>query len=125
MRPKIAIWGASGHALVVADILRLQGEYEIVGMLDDVNPDSQRVGSVRVLGNSREQLPVLLSRGVRHLIIGIGDCGARARLAETAKEAGFEFGTAIHPRAVVASDVQIGEGTVIMAGAVVNPGARL
>ena len=35
---KLVIWGASGHALVVADIIRLGSDYKIVGFLDDVNP---------------------------------------------------------------------------------------
>jgi PglD N-terminal domain len=39
MRPKIVIWGAGGHALVVADIIRLRDDYELVGFLDDVNPE--------------------------------------------------------------------------------------
>ena len=34
---KIVVWGASGHAMVVADIIRLQGQYQIVGFLDNYN----------------------------------------------------------------------------------------
>ncbi|MGZ4960930.1 MAG: acetyltransferase [Limisphaerales bacterium] len=126
MLPKIAIWGASGHALVVADILRLRGEHEIVGLLDDVNPENrgQRVGGMEVLGG-RDQLAVLRTNGVKLLIIAIGNCEARHKLALAAKEHGFEFATAIHPGAIVASDVKIGEGSVIVAGAVINPAARL
>ena len=33
------IWGASGHARVVADIVRLNGAYTIAGFLDDVAPE--------------------------------------------------------------------------------------
>ncbi|MBI3344755.1 MAG: hypothetical protein HY028_07890 [Gammaproteobacteria bacterium] len=35
---KLAIWEGGGHALIVADTIRLRGGYEIVGFLDDVNP---------------------------------------------------------------------------------------
>ena len=38
-RRQLVIWGASGHALVVADIVRLQDAYQIVGFLDDINPE--------------------------------------------------------------------------------------
>jgi UDP-N-acetylbacillosamine N-acetyltransferase len=126
MQKKVAIWGASGHALVVADILRLQGEYEIVGLLDDLNPErcGQQTAGLTVLGG-REQFEVLRDRRVTHLIFGFGDCSTRLRLTSVAKENGFEFATAIHPRAVVAADAAIGVGTVIVAGAVVNPGARI
>jgi acetyltransferase EpsM len=126
MQKKVAIWGASGHALVVADILRLQGEYEIVGLLDDLNPErrGQQTAGLPVLGG-REQFDVLRHRRVTHLIFGFGGCSTRLRLTSVAKENGFEFATAIHPRAVVAAGAAIGVGTVIAAGAVVNPGSSI
>ena len=38
-REAVVLWGASGHARVVADIVELVGAFEIVGFLDNVNPD--------------------------------------------------------------------------------------
>lgn len=123
MRKKVVIWGASGHARVVADILRLAGEYEIVGFLDDINPGAhgRMLSGSPVLGG-REHFSELRKQGVTHLTFGIGDCAARFRLASVAVEAGFDFATAIHPSAVIATDSQIGAGAVVAAGAVVNPG---
>jgi len=106
-KEKVMIWGAGGHSLVVADILREMGCFEICGHI---------VGS-------REQL-ASLDPDVK-LIIAIGDCDARSRLAGLAGEAGFDLVTAIHPMATVARDTEIGEGTVIAAGAVVNSGSRI
>ena len=121
-RRPIIVWGASGHALVVADILHLRNEFHILGFLDDI--DRQRKGkrfcNSTVLGG-REQLDLLFSEGVRHFIIGIGDCAARTRLAEIVKQKGFSLETAIHPQAVIASDAVLGAGTVISAGAVISP----
>lgn len=125
-KPKLAIWGASGHASVVADIVRLRSEYELVGFLDDANPE--RAGSgfcgATILGG-RERLDDLLSEGIETIILGFGDCEARLRLAELTRKRGFNLATAVHPRAVVADDTEIGAGTVVAAGAVVNPGARI
>lgn len=123
---KIVIWGASGHAKVVADIVRLRGEFEIAGFLDDTGtaPPGTPFCGATVLGG-REQLSALREAGVRHLIFGFGDGSARLRLAPLVREHGFALATAIHPAAVVASDVIVGEGTVIVAGAVVNAAARL
>jgi UDP-N-acetylbacillosamine N-acetyltransferase len=121
MAHRIVIWGASGHALVVADIVRVSGTYEIAGFIDDF--DSQRPG-VSVLGG-REQLDRLRESGVEYLIVGVGDCAARLKLAAIAIEKGFTLATAIHPRAVVADGVEIGPGTIVAAGAVINPGARI
>lgn len=117
MTHPIIIWGASGHALVVADILRLSGAYEIVAFVDDVNGERRDFHGVPVI--DREQL---FKSGVEFLIVGVGDCAARMKLADVAEEKGFSLVTAIHPRAVVAGDVQIGPGSVVAAGAVVNPG---
>ena len=44
MNAQVVIWGASGHAKVVADILRKSRRYEVAGFLDDVDP--QRRGEV-------------------------------------------------------------------------------
>ena len=120
------IWGASSHALVVADIIRLRGEYEIVGFLDDVSPQRARATfcGATILGGA-EQLDVLRRRGVDDLICGFGDGRARLRCSALARAKGYRLAIAIHPCATVAADVPVGAGTVIAAGAVVNPGTRL
>jgi UDP-N-acetylbacillosamine N-acetyltransferase len=126
MRRRIVIWGGSGHALVVADIVRLSATYEIVGFLDDVDPGSQntKFHGIPILGG-REQLDKLRDSGVEFLIVGIGDCAARLKLADVAREKGFSLATAIHPRAIIAGEVEIGPGTMVAGGAVINPGSRI
>lgn len=126
MTRRIVIWGASGHAMVVADIVRLSAAYEIVGFLDDVEPERQntKFHGIPILGG-REQLDNLRASGVEFLIVGIGDCEARLKLADAAREKQFSLATAIHPRAIVAADVEIGPGTMVAAGAVINPGSRI
>lgn len=118
----IVVWGASGHALVVADILRLRKEFHILGFLDDVDQKrkGERFCDSTVLGG-REQLDILFGEGVRHFIIGIGDCSVRTRLAEQVRQKGYSLETAIHPQAVISSDAVLGAGTVVAAGAVISP----
>jgi UDP-N-acetylbacillosamine N-acetyltransferase len=125
-KQKLIIWGASGHALVVADTVRLQREYEIVGFLDDINPDRKNAkfcGSC-ILGG-QEQLIPLLEQKVNHIIFGFGDCKARLELSRIVKELGFSLATAVHPSATIANDVSVGEGTLIVAGSVVSPGVSI
>jgi len=126
VREKLIIWGASGHALVVADAARASGEYEIVGFIDDVHPErsGEAFCGAAILGG-REQLDVLPQQGVDKLIMGIGHCQARLELSEFARNKGFRLATVIHPRAYVAMDASVGRGTVILAGAVVNSAARI
>ena len=122
----MVIWGAAGHAMVVADIIRLCDEYELVGLLDDVNPERRGTTffDLPVLGG-REQLDQLLKQDVRHIIFGFGNNDMRLQLADVVRQKGFRLATAVHPRAVVAQDVPIGEGTVIKPGAIIDPGVTI
>jgi acetyltransferase EpsM len=126
MPEPIVIWGASGHAKVVADAVRMSAAFEVVGFIDDV--DLGRIGSrfleAEVLGGP-DALEDLLTRGVRALFVAIGDCQARLVVASRAERMGFRLPALVHPAATVASDVEIGEGTIVVAGAVVNSGTVL
>jgi sugar O-acyltransferase (sialic acid O-acetyltransferase NeuD family) len=121
----LIIWGASGHARVVSDIVRLNGVYQIAGFLDD-DPDQRGVTfcGAPIVGG-REQLGGLRHGGIADLIVAVGDCRARVHLAQIGHAHGFKLATAVHPSAVIAGDVRIGDGTVVAAGAVVNPSSRI
>lgn len=112
--------------MVVADIVRLCGEYEIVGFLDDVNLDRHGTEfyGATLLGG-QEQLDKLLQGGIKKIIFGFGNVEARLRLSRLARQKGFDLVTAIHPRAIIANDAIIGAGSVIVAGAVINPAVKL
>ena len=62
------------------------------------------------------------------LLIGVGGVGIsplRRRLAERYGAETRLFGSVVHAHAIVAKSAQVGDGAAIMAGAVVNPGARI
>jgi UDP-N-acetylbacillosamine N-acetyltransferase len=126
VREKIVIWGAGSTALIVADMIRLRDEYEIVGFLDSVSPEraNAKFCGASVLGGD-EQLENLLQQGVNRVIFAITNGRARLRLTQFARASGFQLATVTHPQTTVASDVSIGAGTFIMAGAVVMPGSVL
>jgi UDP-N-acetylbacillosamine N-acetyltransferase len=123
---KVIIWGAAGQALVVEDILRLHGNRDVIGFLDDV--DSSRAGEPfgggTILGGA-EQLPRLRAEGVTSVILAFGDCESRIALADRLRADGFLIEGAIHPSSVIAPDSTIGEGTIVAAGVVVNPQASI
>jgi sugar O-acyltransferase (sialic acid O-acetyltransferase NeuD family) len=123
---KLVLWGASNHAIVVADTVRAQGKYEVVGFLDDIHPEraGETFCDASLLGG-REQLSFLRAQGVSHLLMAFGDNQQRLNLAALAVKEGYQLATAVHPSAVVARDVCIGRGTVVMAGAVINAGSLI
>lgn len=118
---KLLIWGASGHARVVADIVRLNNQYELAGFVDNTASGPDRFLNHTVY-RDLEALRAVRDEGAVSVIVAVGDCRARIQLAQTVVDRGFTLVSAIHPRAIVSSDASIGEGTVVAAGAVVNPG---
>lgn len=119
MSKSVIIIGASGHGKVVADIVVKNGD-QVVGFLDD-NPK---------LANNYLGYPVLgevskySSFTNAYFVIAIGNARVREEISEKLGNAAWY--TAIHPDAVIAAiDVSIGEGTVIMANAVINSGAKI
>ena len=59
------------------------------------------------------------------LYLGIGSRRIRRQVFEKFKAKGYSFGSAIHPSAVIAEGVVLGEGVQIMAGAVIQPGCTI
>jgi UDP-N-acetylbacillosamine N-acetyltransferase len=124
--PPLVIWGAGGHAKVVADIVRLRGKYVVAGFLDDVAgvaTPGEFLGAPLYFG--RDGLDRLQREGVRFLIMGFGDCRARLERGRAARADGWSLATALHPSAVVAESVEVGAGTVVAGGAVINPEVRI
>ncbi len=103
------LYGASGHAKVIIEILEKQG-IPITGLVD-ANPAVQTLLGYRV-----NQLLSDLDAD-EQVIISIGNNAIRKKIAT---EIGQGFGTAVHPSANISSRTEIGEGTVMMAGVSVN-----
>lgn len=119
MSKSVLIIGASGHGKVIADIIVNSGN-KVVGFLDD---------SDDIQGKSIVGFPVLgkIADYVNYkdceFVIAIGNPYIREKIA---KELPVKWHIAIHPKAIISSlDVEIAEGTVIMANAVVNPSVKI
>lgn len=111
---KLVIIGASGHGKVVADIASQIGYKKIV-FLDD-NPNLKTCGSYVVSGTSED----LEKFNNYDFIVAIGNAHIRKEIQERLESFKKNIPTLIHPHAIIAKDVEIGKGTVVMAGAVIN-----
>ena len=121
------IFGASGHAKVVIDVVEQQGLYRICGLIDTYKQPGTELMTYQVLG-PEECLPVLTEKhGVSKGIVAIGDNWVRHQVVQriAAIAPNFSFVSIIHPCARVARDVLLGKGVVVMAGATINPGSRI
>ncbi len=111
---QLVIIGASGHGKVVADIARLNG-YEKIVFLDD-NKEAKSCGKYEVVGTTQ-----LIDTFEGEFFVAIGNPRVRERIFAQLKQAGKNIATLIHPASVIGEDVAVDEGTVVMAGAVINP----
>lgn len=116
---RLIIIGASGHGKVVADIARLNG-YTDRAFLDD-NPCLQEVMGIPVLG-STASFPIDADADY---FVAIGNSKIRRTLQEKISSADGRVISLVHPSAVVADSSTLGQGTVVMAGAVINPCVRI
>lgn len=120
-REQIFIFGASGHAKVVVDIIEQSEDYSISWLLDD-NP--QLKGNIFFgypVAGGRSDLEIIsattqLGKG----LVAIGINSVRQSVAAWLAEKGIGFITAIHPSARIARGVTISSGTAVMANAVIN-----
>jgi sugar O-acyltransferase (sialic acid O-acetyltransferase NeuD family) len=111
----LVIVGASGHGKVIADIAEKIGYTDIV-FLDD-NLTVKSCGNYVVVGECKEAV----SYKNADFVVAIGNTKIRRKIQSELMETGLRIVSLIHPDAVIAINVQIGVGTVVMAGAVVNP----
>lgn len=100
------LYGASGHAKVIIDILSAN-QVQIDGLFDDNDAIRDLLG-----------YPVFRPSHVKGpLIVSIGNNHVRKRIVE---QLDVSWGMAIHPSAVISARAEIGEGTVVMQSAVIQ-----
>lgn len=107
----ITVVGAGGHGREVADVAQACG-IVVTGFVSDGPPDGAAIErrGLAVLG------PVSVLDGSTDLVLGIGDGRVRRRVAAELPEGTWTVAL-VHPLASVGSDVELGEGTVVAAGA--------
>ena len=122
MTTPVIILGAGGHARVVADALRRGGRSILGCTMPDVELGREVHGIGPVVGDdatilAKPDAGVMLVNGLGSVERPIG----RQDLYERFKAAGFTFAEVVDPWAHVASRVSLGEGSQVLAGAVVQP----
>ncbi len=119
--PRIVIIGASGHGLVTLEAAVAQG-YEVAGFLDSFKPVGLEVLGRQVLG-SPDDLPSLMRK--HHFaggILAVSNNLIRSQVAVHVRRLApaFQFVTVIHPRAWVSPTATLGEGTLVLTGAIIH-----
>jgi len=115
-KESVVIIGAGGHAKVVIATLQAVG-YRISALLDDdMAKFGNKIMGVPIAGS----IARIKEFGFCNALIAIGDNEKRKKIAKT-YEKYCDWITVTHPMAAVHESVKIDKGTVIFAGAVIQP----
>lgn len=116
MRKKLLIIGASGHGKVAADIALKMKRWEQIAFLDDNAALTEIVGH-QVIGRTKDVHAFIDQYDV---FVGIGNNAVRARIQTELEYLGATIPILVHPDAKIGERVEIGSGSIVMAGAVIN-----
>jgi sugar O-acyltransferase (sialic acid O-acetyltransferase NeuD family) len=123
----IIVLGAGGHATVLIQLLLSLGK-NVIGFVAPIFCEIKNCPNITYLGDDpviSEYTPsdILLVNGVGG--ISVEKNKLRHAIYSRFKNQGYSFYTLVHPQAMVADTVKLGEGTQVMAGAVVQPNTHI
>jgi len=125
MAKDVVIFGSGSHAKVVYEIIKLNSEFNFIGFVDK-NIDKESFLGYPVI-SCFHSINKFSNQESLNGIIAIGDNAKRYILKNKIMEEipKFNFINAIHPSAIISSDVLLGHGNVFMARSVVNCGTKI
>ena len=78
-KDKILVFGASGHAKVIIDVIEKEAKYEIVGLIDPNKDEGEEILGYKVLGKEDDLANFLRITDISGGIIAIGDNWVRKK----------------------------------------------
>ena len=122
------VLGGGGHASVVIEAIFLSGIATPVAVLDrDETSWGQKILGIPICGDDN-YLSQLVKEGVTSFLVGLGGISGntpRRRLFEFGMEMELLPLTVIHPKSICSQFANIGLGSVLLAGSIINAQARL
>jgi len=121
MKNKLIIIGASGHGKVVADIAIKMNKWQSIAFLDDDESIKTSMG-LEVIGKTAD---AFIYEDEADFFVAIGNNATREKIQLKLVNEGLNLVSLVHPSAVIGTDVEIGIGTAVMAGVVINSSSRV
>ena len=125
-KPSLILIGAGGHAHSCIDVIEHLGVFKIAGLIGTEEELQNECMGYRIIGTDSD-LPELAKR-YEHALITVGQIESarvRQRIYDQALALGFKFPTIISGTAHVARGALVGDGTIVMHGAIVNANAKV
>jgi len=124
---RVVVYGSrpDGHARVVIELLATNGNYKLMGLVDDLPENAgRRIGDLEVVGGSSD-LERLAKDGVEGVLLGFGAARGRAAVLDAVENAGLALPVLVHPTVHVAASAVLAPGAQLLPNASVGPGARV
>lgn len=124
MAADVVIVGLGAQAKYAAEIFRLAGR-EAVLYAAEPEAQAETFADMAVRGGVQALLSDYAGLGRPEVLVCCADAGRKEALVRSLAGAAPAFATAIHPLAAVATNASVGPGTIVNAGAVIQPLARV
>jgi sugar O-acyltransferase (sialic acid O-acetyltransferase NeuD family) len=123
---KILLIGAGGHARSCIDVLEEENQFEIAGLIEKGESISNESLGYPVIGTD-DDLKVLRQQ-YKNALITVGQIKSpkiRIKLFQLLKKLDFTLPAILSPKSYVSKHAQIGEGSIIMHGVIINANAKI
>ena len=123
----ILIFGAGGHAKVIIDLVEKEGSHNIFGLIDPSKKKGDNLMGYKILGQESDLPGIIANNSIKGGVIAIGDNGLRKKVNDKILRAcpDFNFFSFVHPSASIGKGAEVGMGSVILAGVIINPDSRI
>jgi sugar O-acyltransferase (sialic acid O-acetyltransferase NeuD family) len=121
MKKKLILIGGGGHCISCIDVIEQEGIYDIAGIVDVKEKIGDNILGYPIIAEDNDIDD--LSKNYNNFLITVGQIGSaelRLKLFDKIKDLGKYMPIIKSPNAYISQHTKIGEGTIIMHGAVVN-----
>lgn len=117
---RVLLYGIGGHSKVIQMMIR-NSPHQILSIIAD--DDKNQINAQLNLNVIHSSEILSFQENFDSMVLAIGSNSIRKKLAE--QYSNYKFGLIIDTTAIIAEDVLIGEGTVIMPKSIINPSVKI
>lgn len=125
MKNSLILIGGGGHCKSCIDVIEQEGSYAIAGILDKAELVGTQIFDYSIIGTDEEIARLAINH---YFLITVGQIkspATRVAIYAKLKEAGAKIAAIISPRAYISRHARLGEGSIVMHGAIVNASATI